>query len=86
MIAMLILLGSSLFVSDKLILNDMWSYQLYLSFGVLGINIVYLLYSYYENKKYSICTNCFNMSIYGVVAIGLFRLTLLMIASYFLIG
>ena len=86
MIAMLILLGSSLFVGDKFIINDMWNYQLYLSFSVLGINIVYLFYSYYENKKYSICTNCFNMSIYGVVAISFVRLTLLMIASYFLIG
>lgn len=86
MIAMLLLLGSSLFVSDKSILLDIWSYQLYFSFAVLGINIFYLFYSYYENKKYSICTNCFNMSIYGVVAISLVRLTLLMIISYFLIG
>ena len=85
MIAMLMLLGSSLFVSDELIISDMWSYQLYFSYAVLGINTVYLFYSYYENKKYSICTNCFNMSIYGVVAISFVRLTLLMIASYFLI-
>jgi len=86
MIAMLILLGSTLFINDTLLIEDMWSYQLYLSFTVLGINIFYLLYSYYENKRYSICTNCFNMSIYGVVAIGLVRLSLLMLVSYFLIG
>ena len=86
MIVMLLLLGSSLFVSDKPTLVDMWNYQLYFSYVVLGINILYLFYSYYENKRYSICTNCFNMSIYGVVAIGLVRLTLLMIISYFLIG
>ena len=86
MILMLLLLGSSLFVSDKAILSDMWSYQLYLSYIVLTINILYLFYSYYENKRYSICTNCFNMSIYGVAAIGLVRLTLLMVVSYFLIG
>ena len=86
MIVMLILLGVSLFISDEATLSDIWSYQLYFSYGVFGINVLYLLYSYYENKKYSICTNCFNMSIYGVVAIGLVRLTLLMIASYFLIG
>ena len=86
MIVMLILLASSLFISDKTTLVDIWSYQLYLSYTVLGINILYLFYSYYENKRYSICTNCFNMSIYGVVVIGLVRLTLLMIVSYLIIG
>jgi len=86
MIAMLLLLGGSLFVSDEITQTTMWDYQLYASFLVLGINAAYLFYSYYENKKYSICTNCFNMSIYGVVAIGLVRLTLLMVVSYFLLG
>jgi len=86
MIAMLLLLVASLFVSDETTSTSMWSYQLYASFLVLGINAVYLFYSYYENKKYSICTNCFNMSIYGVVAIGLVRLSLLMVISYFLMG
>ena len=86
MIAMLLLLGYSLFVEDSVKLVSLWQYQLYLSFVVVGIDAAYLLYSYYENKKYSICTNCFNMSIYGMVAIGLFRLSMLMIASYLLIG
>ena len=86
MIAMLLLLGYSLFVEDSVKLVSLWQYQLYLSFVVVGIDAAYLLYSYYENKKYSICTNCFNMSIYGMVAIGLFRLSILMIVSYFLIG
>lgn len=85
MIIMLLLLGASFFVDDKVQLLGMWKYQLYISFLVLGINIAYLLYSYYENKKYSICTNCYNMSILGVTAIGLFRLTIIMLASYFLI-
>ncbi len=86
MILMLVLLGSSFFVSDESVLVNMWNYQLYCSYVVLGINILYLFYSYYENRRYSICTNCFNMSIFGVVAIGLIRLTLLMLVSYFLIG
>ena len=85
MMAMLLLLGISLFVSDTAKLLDMWKYQLYASFVVLGLNIAYTFYSYYENKKYSICTNCYNMSIFGVVAIGLFRLTMIMTASYFLL-
>ena len=82
MIGMILFLVSTFFVE----IPNAWSYQLYLSFFVVGINIVYLLYSYYENKKYSICTNCFNMSIYGVVAITLVRLSVVMIASYFLIS
>jgi len=86
MIAMLLFLGASLFVQDETMQATMWKYQVYASFLVVGINIMYLFYSYYENKRYSICTNCFNMSIYGVVAIGFFRLTLLMLASYFLMG
>lgn len=82
MIAMLLFLGLSLFVD----IPQAWDYQLYASFMVVGINILYTLYSYYENKRFSICTNCYNMSIFGVVAIGLVRLTLLMTVSYFLIS
>jgi len=82
MIGMVLFLLVTLFTQ----IPNAWSYQLYLSFLVVGINTVYLLYSYYENKKYSICTNCFNMSIYGVVAISLVRLSMVMIASYFLIS
>lgn len=85
MVLMLLLLGASFFVDDKAELLGMWKYQLYISFLVLGINIAYALYSYYENKKYSICTNCYNMSIFGVMAMGLFRLTIIMLVSYFLI-
>jgi peptide deformylase len=85
MVLMLLLLGASFFVGDKEQLLGMWKYQLYGSFTVLGLYIVYVLYSYYENKKYSVCTNCYNMSIFGVTAIGLFRLTLLMVVSYFLL-
>ena len=82
MILMALFLGISLFVD----ISNAWDYQLYSSFVVLGINLFYILYSYYENKKFSICTNCYNMSIFGVVAIGLVRLTLLMTLSYFLMA
>jgi peptide deformylase len=86
MIGMVGLLAASLFISTTSTLEKLWSYQLYLSFVVLGIYISYLIYSYYENKRYSVCTNCFNMSIYGVTVIGLVRLSILMIISYFLIN
>ena len=81
MIGMLVLLGISLLLQNE----KLWDYQLYLSYTVFGINIAYILYSYYENKKFSICTNCYNMSIFGVVAVGLVRLSMIMIVSYFLI-
>lgn len=82
MIAMLLFLALSLFVD----IPNTWDYQLTASFVVVGINISYTLYSYYENKRFSICTNCYNMSIFGVVVIGLVRLTLLMTLSYFLMA
>jgi peptide deformylase len=85
MIVMVLILAGSFFVGDEKVSLGMWDYQLSLSFLVLGINLVYILYSIYENKKYSICTNCYNMSIFGVVAINLVRLSLIMVASYFLI-
>ncbi len=85
MIFMLIILGSSFFVEEEVV-SGMWKLQVYLSFGVVAINIAYTLYSYYENKKFSICTNCYNMSIFGVVAISLFRLSMIMLASFFLIN
>jgi peptide deformylase len=86
MIAMLLLLFSSLFVSDDVVLLDIWMIQLYISFSVIGINVAYILYSYYENKRFKVCTNCYNMSIFGVAVISFVRLSILMIVSYFLIN
>lgn len=81
MILMVLLLVSS-FVTQ---FEKLWDYQLYLSFGIFGINIAYILYSYYENKKFSVCTNCYNMNIFGVVTITLIRLTIIMVVSYLFI-
>lgn len=86
MIFMTLFLGASLFISDDTTLHGMWDYQLYFSYTVLGLNIAYTLYSYYENKRFSVCTNCYNMSIFGVVVITLVRLSIVMILSYFLIN
>ena len=82
MMAMLLLLGVSFFVSDA---APLWRYQLYASFVVVGLNVAYALYSYYENKRYNICTNCYNMSIFGVVVMGFFRVSIIMVVSYFLL-
>jgi len=85
MIVMLILLISSLLVDDKTKLISMWNAQLFLCIFVLITNMAYLFYSYYENKRYNICTNCYNMSILGITTIGVVRLTLIMVVSYFII-
>ncbi|MBL0707570.1 MAG: peptide deformylase [Sulfurimonas sp.] len=83
LVLMLLLLVSSFFIDDELLLVEMWDYQLYTSFTVLALNICYAIYSYYENKRFSVCTNCYNMSIFGVTMMGLFRLTVVMLVSYF---
>ncbi|MEA3228390.1 MAG: peptide deformylase [Campylobacterota bacterium] len=81
MIAMILLLASSFIVDN----SSLWDYQFYASLSVIGVNIAYFCYSYYENKKYNICTNCFNMSIYGVIGITLFRLSMIVLASWFIL-
>jgi peptide deformylase len=82
LVIMLFLLGVS-FVVDS---EKFWNYQLYLSFSVVFTNILYILYSYYENKKFNICTNCYNMSIFGVVGISFMRLSIIMLISYFILN
>ncbi|MCW8838398.1 MAG: peptide deformylase [Thiovulaceae bacterium] len=80
MVVMVILLISSFFSeSDKL-----WDYQLYTSFGVLGLNIIYFFYAQYEGAKYTSCTSCQIGNIIGTTIISLSKLTLIMAASYFL--
>ncbi|MBU0721789.1 peptide deformylase [bacterium] len=85
MIAMLLLLVSSLFISDENTLLGMWKYQVYLSFGVLILNIGYFFYGQYEGKKYSTCTSCQIGNLIGTVVISLIKLTLIMIVSYFIL-
>lgn len=86
MAIMLALLIYSLFISEVERLDTLWSYQLYISFGVLGLSIVYFFYAQYEGKKFTSCTSCQIGNIIGTTVISLTKLTLLMISSYFLIG
>jgi len=85
MVVMLALLIYSLFISEVEELDTLWSYQLYTSFVVLGLNIVYFFYAQYEGKKYTSCTSCQIGNIIGTTAISLTKITLLMVLSYFLI-
>jgi peptide deformylase len=61
---------------------SLWNYQLYLSFGVVGLNIAYFLYGLYEGKKYKQCTSCQVGNFIGSVAISFIRLSAVMILSY----
>ena len=85
MLIMLVPLFSSLFISDKSILHTMWQYQLYASFAVVTMQIFYFFYAQYEGKQYSSCVGCSIGNIIGTTAISFVRLSVVMIASYFLI-
>lgn len=85
MIAMLLVVIVSLFV-DTQSSTKLWEYQLYASYGVLVLNIIYFFYAQYEGKKYTSCTSCQIGNIVGTTAISLFKLTLLMSLSYFVMS
>lgn len=78
MVIMVILLVASFFI------ENVWSYQLNLSFGVLGLNIVYFFYAQYEGKQFTSCTSCQIGNIIGTTVVSLVKLTLLMSLSYFI--
>jgi len=82
-VLMVVLLIFSIFVSDENLLNDMWTYQLYMSFAVLATNIVYFFYAQYEGKQFTSCTSCQIGNIIGTVAISLSKLSIVMLLSYF---
>lgn len=85
MMAMLLLVVSSLFV-DKELDAVLWSYQLYTSFVVFGLNIIYFFYAQYEGSKYTSCSSCQIGNIIGTTVISLVKLSLIMILSYFLVN
>jgi peptide deformylase len=58
MIAMALLVVVSLFISAQNSLESMWSYQLYASYAVLGLAVVYFFYAQYEGKQFTSCTSC----------------------------
>jgi len=86
MIGMALLFVGSLFIDSTETLNEMWSYQLYLSFTTLGLNIIYFFYAQYEGKQFTSCTSCQIGNIIGTTFISLVKLTLIMILSYFFVN
>lgn len=85
MLLMVVALLGSLFVSEKEILSKIWQYQLYASFGVLALQVFYFFYAQYEGKQYSSCVSCSIGNIIGTTAVSFAKLSIVMIASYFLI-
>ena len=85
MIAMVLLIGVSFFVNDE-IKASLWSYQLYSSYTVLGLNIIYFFYAQYEGKKYTTCTSCQIGNIIGTAVISLIKLSVIMVLSYFIVN
>jgi len=85
MIAMLLVILSSFFVSEQT--NELlWSYQVYASYGILLLNIIYFFYAQYEGKVYSSCSSCQIGNILGTLVINLAKLALLMSVSYFVVN
>ncbi|MFK5936825.1 MAG: peptide deformylase [Sulfurimonas sp.] len=85
MLLMVVALLGSLFVSEKEMLSKIWQYQLYASFGVLTLQVFYFFYAQYEGKQYTSCVSCSIGNIIGTTAVSFVRLSVVMIASYFLI-
>ncbi len=79
---MIVVLIVSFFV-DAEVEKKLWSFQLYSSFGVVGLNIAYFMYGLYEGQKYKQCTSCQVGNFIGSVFISLTKLTFIMLLSYY---
>ncbi len=80
-----VLLVSSFFISEETTLEMIWDYQLYISYTAVINGFIYLIYGYYEGKKYSSCTSCQIGNLVGTLVISFIKLSVLMILSYFLV-
>lgn len=81
-IAMVLLIGVSFFVSDEV---PMFIYEIYLFTSIIALNIFYFLYAQYESKQYSACTNCQIGDLLGTMAILSTRALGVLVLSYFVI-
>jgi peptide deformylase len=85
LVVIFILFLYSLFVDQKETLEQIWSYQLYTSYGTIFMGIFYFIYAYYEGKKNVSCTSCQIGNQIGTLAILFTRLTAVMVLSYFFV-
>ena len=72
-----------LFLVSFVVDASLWKYQLYSSFIVLSLQVVYFFYAQYEGNKYSSCVSCSIGNIIGTTLVSFVRLSLVMIPSYF---
>jgi len=86
MIAIALAFISSFFIDTEATLSAIWSYQLYASYITLALTVIYFFYAQYEGKQFTSCTSCQIGNIIGTTVITLSKLTLLMVASYFLVN
>ena len=86
MILMFLAFIASFFISEVEELKTIWEYQLYASYGVLALNVIYFFYAQHEGKKYTSCTSCQIGNIIGTASIVMIKLTLIMVLSYFFIN
>lgn len=72
----------SFFIEDKKILSNIWDYQLYTSYFVMLLSIVYVVYGRYEGLQYKTCTSCQVSNMLGTAFISLVKLSFVMTLSY----
>ena len=85
LVGLVLVLFGSLFIDSQETLNTVWNYQLYLSYITLGLSVIYFFYAQYEGSTYSSCTSCQIGNIIGTVVIIFFKLSSIMLLSYFVI-
>lgn len=85
LIVIALLLVGSFFISDEATLEEIWDYQRYISYATVINGFIYLVYGYYEGKRYSSCTSCQVGNLIGTLTINFIKLTVLMVLSYFLV-
>jgi peptide deformylase len=73
----------SLFIDNIATLKAIWTFMLYASAGVVGLDIIYFFYAQYEGKKQSSCSSCQIGNIIGTALIVLFKLSVIMLLAYF---
>ncbi|MFA6191451.1 MAG: peptide deformylase [Sulfurimonas sp.] len=85
LVSMVLLIVVSFFINDQEIHSGMWKTQLFISSTALLTNIAYFFYAHYEAKQYTSCVSCQSGNIIGTTLVAFVKITVLTVASYFII-
>ncbi|MFA6138215.1 MAG: peptide deformylase [Sulfurimonas sp.] len=85
LVSMVFLIVVSFFISNQEIHSGMWKTQLFITIAALLTNIAYFFYAHYEAKQYTSCVSCQSGNIIGTTLVALIKITVLAVASYFII-